>query len=165
MKKFTSKSQKTGEIGEELACKFLVKHGFTIFERNYTKKWGEIDIVATKNGVLHFFEVKAGVTRVTSKQVFVKQENDVTRVTFQSNSEQKSSVTRVTLVNNVSHETFRPEENLHPGKLKRLFKTVETYLIERKIGEKPWQIDVAIVSLDLEKRVGKVKILENIGYE
>ena len=44
-KVFTSKSQQTGEIGENVAVKFLMKHGFSIIERNYTKKWGEIDII------------------------------------------------------------------------------------------------------------------------
>lgn len=58
MKRFTSKTQKTGEIGEDIACRFLVKRGFKIVERNYTKRWGEIDIVAKKAKRLHFLEVK-----------------------------------------------------------------------------------------------------------
>jgi len=58
-KVFTSKKQKIGELGENLAERFLVKHGFNIIERNYTKKWGEIDIVAQKDRVLHFVEVKS----------------------------------------------------------------------------------------------------------
>ena len=53
MKKFTSKSQKIGQIGENVASKYLVKHGFSIVERNYTKKWGEIDIVARKEKRIH----------------------------------------------------------------------------------------------------------------
>lgn len=60
MKQFTSKTQKTGEIGEEIACMFLMKHGFTILERNIANKFGEIDIVAKSHGVQYFFEVKAG---------------------------------------------------------------------------------------------------------
>lgn len=60
MKQFTSKTQKIGEIGENLACMFLMKHGFTILERNVANKFGEIDIVAKKKGIVHFFEVKAG---------------------------------------------------------------------------------------------------------
>jgi len=57
-KVFTSESQKTGEIGENIAVKFLVKHGFSILGRNYTKKWGEIDIIAEKKGKIYFVEVK-----------------------------------------------------------------------------------------------------------
>lgn len=59
MKQFTSKNQKIGEIGEDLAIKFLVKHGFLVSERNYTKKIGEIDIVAFKANKLYFVEVKS----------------------------------------------------------------------------------------------------------
>ena len=60
-KVFTSEKQKIGEIGENVAAKFLMKHGFAILDRNYTKKWGEIDIVAEKDNLLHFVEVKSVV--------------------------------------------------------------------------------------------------------
>jgi len=51
--------QITGRTGEDLAVRFLIERGFKIVERNYRKKWGEIDIVAEKDDVLHFVEVKA----------------------------------------------------------------------------------------------------------
>ena len=54
-----TEKQKIGNIGESLACRFLEGRGFKIVERNYRKKWGELDIVAEKGGVLHFVEVKA----------------------------------------------------------------------------------------------------------
>lgn len=56
--------QKVGQIGEKVACMFLEKHGYKIIDRNYRKKWGEIDIIAQKDKVLHFVEVKS-VSRVT----------------------------------------------------------------------------------------------------
>jgi len=62
MKKFSSEKQKLGELGELITCRYLLNKGFSIIERNYTKKWGEIDIVAIKDGVIRFFEVKS-VTR------------------------------------------------------------------------------------------------------
>ena len=43
-KVFTSRSQRTGELGEKIAVKYLESKGFSVLERNYTKKWGEIDI-------------------------------------------------------------------------------------------------------------------------
>lgn len=49
---------KTGSIGEDIACKYLISKNFTILERNYLKKWGEIDIVAKKDNRIHFVEVK-----------------------------------------------------------------------------------------------------------
>lgn len=59
MKKFTSKSQKVGEIGENVACRHILGLGFEIVDRNYTKKWGELDIVAEKGRLIHFIEVKS----------------------------------------------------------------------------------------------------------
>ncbi len=51
--------RQTGVIGENISVKHLVKHNFDILDRNYRKKWGEIDIIAKKDGVLHFIEVKS----------------------------------------------------------------------------------------------------------
>ena len=58
-KVFTSKNQRTGEIGESIAAKYLQNKGYSIIERNYTKKWGEIDIVAENGDTLCFIEVKS----------------------------------------------------------------------------------------------------------
>ena len=38
---------------------FLIKKGFKILDRNYRKPWGEIDIIAEKDNVVRFVEVKA----------------------------------------------------------------------------------------------------------
>lgn len=48
-----------GNIGEDIACKFIQVRGFEVIERNYLKKWGELDIVAQKDSKIHFFEVKS----------------------------------------------------------------------------------------------------------
>lgn len=53
----------TGDKGEEVACHYLEKHGFLIQERNYQKKWGEMDIIAVKDGILQFCEVKSVVLK------------------------------------------------------------------------------------------------------
>jgi len=129
MKNFTSDSQKIGQIGEDIACKFLMKHGFSIIERNYTKKWGEIDIIADKDGVIYFVEVKS---------------KSVSDLDF------------------VSDETNRPEDNMHPWKLKRLSRVVETYLISKRLGNIKWQFDLLVVYLDIDKRMARVKRVENI---
>jgi putative endonuclease len=49
-----------GQLGEDIICGYLKNRGFRVVLRNYRKKWGEIDVVAEKNNVLHFVEVKAG---------------------------------------------------------------------------------------------------------
>ena len=36
----------------------MTNSGFNVLQRNFYTKFGEIDIIATKDGVLHFIEVK-----------------------------------------------------------------------------------------------------------
>jgi putative endonuclease len=52
-----------GKQGEELAEVFLVKNGFKILYRNWRFSHYEIDIVAIKNDVPHFVEVKLRTSR------------------------------------------------------------------------------------------------------
>ncbi len=47
-----------GKKGEELAAKFLCKNGYTILERNFRLKLGEIDLVCKKSNTIVFVEVK-----------------------------------------------------------------------------------------------------------
>lgn len=131
-KVFTSEKQKIGEIGENVACKFLLKTGFSILDRNYTKKWGEIDIVAEKMGKLYFIEVKAV-------------------------SRDFSFVSQGTL------DEYKPEDNMHPWKLKRLSRTIQTYLISKKIPEEmEWQVDLLVIFLDLKDKKAKIKVVNDI---
>ena len=136
---FTSKTQKTGEIGENIAVKFLVKHGFLILNRNYTKKWGEIDIIAEKASKLYFIEVKS-VSRETLNTFIPKSYND-------------------------SDERYqhRPEDNMHPWKLKRMSRTIQTYLLSKKIpDEKEWQVDLLVVYLCQKEKRARVKVVSDI---
>jgi len=47
-----------GNLGENLALKHLHKQGYTILERNFRSKFGEVDIIAQDGEVLVFIEVK-----------------------------------------------------------------------------------------------------------
>lgn len=47
-----------GLEAEDKASFYLQKIGFKVIERNFHSKFGEIDIVASKEGILHFCEVK-----------------------------------------------------------------------------------------------------------
>lgn len=51
-----------GQRGESLTCKYLKKRGYRILERNYTTAAGEADIIAYKDGIYAFVEVKARAT-------------------------------------------------------------------------------------------------------
>jgi len=123
-KVFTSEKQKIGEIGENIAARFLMKRGFAVLDRNYTKKWGEIDIVAKKGDILYFVEVKS-----------------------------------------VSWETsgYNPEDNMHPWKLKRLSRVIQTYLLSKNVDDDlEWQVDLLVVYLDLKNKRARVKVVSDI---
>jgi putative endonuclease len=119
-------------MGEDIASNFLKKKGFEVVCRNYRKKWGELDIVAEKDNVIHFIEVKT-----------------VSRKSFGGRFEQE--------INN-----YKPEDNMHPWKMKRLQRALQTYILEKRLDDKQWQFDLACVFLDQERRVAKVRLLENI---
>ncbi len=52
-------SRVKGDAAEERGSRFLYDAGFSIVERNYYSRFGEIDIIATKEEALHFVEVKS----------------------------------------------------------------------------------------------------------
>jgi putative endonuclease len=118
--------RKLGDLGEGIACEFLMKRGFIILERNYLRKWGEIDVVGDKNGVIHFIEVKSVEGSLSSVA-----------------------------------NGYRPEDNMHPWKLKRLARTMQTYMLEKRL-DCDYQLDLITVRIDTRSRVGHVELIENI---
>lgn len=48
-----------GNLGEDFACKYLQSKGHYILSRNYSSKWGEIDIISLYHKELFFVEVKS----------------------------------------------------------------------------------------------------------
>ncbi|MBI2045936.1 MAG: YraN family protein [Parcubacteria group bacterium] len=121
--------QKIGVIGENIACRFLEnKYNFKIIKRNYRKKWGEIDIIAEKDNMLHFVEVKT-----VSCETGFDTEN-----------------------------IKNPEENIHPWKLKRLSRTIQSYLMEKDTEGGDWQFDTLAVFLFIKDKKARVRFFENI---
>src|SRR5262245_59787617 len=55
----TKARKETGNLGETIACKFLEQKGFKVVARNYRRKFGEVDIIATDGSCVHFVEVKS----------------------------------------------------------------------------------------------------------
>lgn len=50
--------KRTGDKGESAAADYLMNQGYTVIQRNFRTRAGEIDIIALKDGVLVFVEVK-----------------------------------------------------------------------------------------------------------
>ncbi len=61
-------SREKGNRAEEIACVYLREHGFDIIDRNVHSRFGEIDIIALREGTLHFIEVKSGDSYDTAVQ-------------------------------------------------------------------------------------------------
>lgn len=55
--------QKLGSHGEDIACEYLIKHGYKIIERNFKKTYGELDIISLYKDILVFIEVKTRIGR------------------------------------------------------------------------------------------------------
>ena len=56
-------SKQLGNFGEKIACRYLEQKGYKILARNYVKELsavlkGEIDVIAKKDGIISFIEVK-----------------------------------------------------------------------------------------------------------
>ena len=128
-----TEKQKLGRLGEDIAQKYLENKRFSIVGQNYRKKYGEIDIIAQKGKILHFIEVK--------------------------------TVSREIKEGNVSRETdiYRPEDNIHPFKLRRLSRTIQAYLVEKYRNTEPeWVFDAITVKLDISQKTAKIRFLEDI---
>lgn len=121
-----------GKIGEDLAARYLVNKGFLVVERNYLRKWGEIDLIVEKQGLTHFIEVKT-ISRDLSEGGFHMKPGD-----------------------------HRPEDNVHPEKLRRMARVIQTYLLHKKIEAGNWQFDVVTVLLDRKNKKAKIDIIPNI---
>jgi len=120
----------TGDIGESIAATFLVKRGFSVIQRNYSKKVGEIDIICKKGETVYFVEVKTLV---------------------------KASVSRET------GDSFRPEDNIHPGKIKRMERAIQTYIGETDY-EGEWEIIAVAVELNKEEKTARVRLLDDLAW-
>lgn len=135
-----TEKQRIGRLGEDIASKYLENKGFSVIDRNYLKKYGEIDIIAEKARILHFIEVKS--------------------VSREMGPEKEAYVS-----SNVSRETdsYRPEDNIHEYKLRRLSRTIQSYLVEKYQKNEPeWVFDAITVEIGEKDKKAKVKFIENI---
>ncbi len=123
----------TGNLGEQIAVRFLIKKGFVVLEQNFKKlPIGEIDIIAKKSGAFHFVEVKS-TERKFSHETFSRE--------------------------NISHETWRPEERVDETKIRKIALVAGIYLQGK--GEVDWQIDVISVLIDRDNKKAKCEMTEN----
>lgn len=94
-----STSSLLGIKGEQLAKAYLENLGFQIIERNYKTSFGEIDIIAQKDQVIHFIEVK---TRTSSHFGFPYEAVDQQKV-----NKIKNVINFYCLQNSIKNDTLR----------------------------------------------------------
>ncbi len=59
------------------------------------------------------------------------------------------------------NEGYRPEEQVHPAKLRKLARTAELYMNERN-DQRDYQIDVVGVFLDHARRIARCRLYEQV---
>ncbi len=73
----SNKSRKEiGALGERIAAEYVERHGMKVVDKNFTKKTGEIDLVAQEGETLHFIEVKSVLVNKFFDQYATRDEYD-----------------------------------------------------------------------------------------
>ena len=73
------------------------------------------------------------------------------------------TVTRKESIQSNTNDDYEPEDNVHPWKIKRLCRTIESYLSEKGIDEDvDWSLDLVTVYLDTKQKILKIDYLAGI---
>ncbi len=130
----TTEKQNIGQLGEDIAVKYLEKHGYKILDRNYRKPWGEIDIIASEN--------------IGENQFLARQSQELVFIEVKTQNQKFE---------------WRPEENITFHKKRQLSRIVTTYLKANKIPEdQNWRVDVLAITLDFKTKNASVEHIQNI---
>jgi len=129
------KNKEVGNKGEDLACQYLEQLGYEIIKRNHSDRVGEIDIVAYKDYVIHFVEVKS-VSRETRNNV-IHETSDV----FE----------------------YNPAEKVDRLKMRKIEKVAEKFLFENGLEEEAYQFDLIMVFIYDGGFCYKIEVIENIN--
>jgi putative endonuclease len=111
-----------GRVGEKIACRYLRRHLFSIIERNYNSRYGEIDIIAKRGELIIFVEVKARRDKSFGepfeavgprKQAQIKRMAKMWLATHQRDPVLKDSVFRFDVISILLNEDNESVEFLH----------------------------------------------------
>lgn len=111
-----------GQRGEIAAAAYLQKKGYRILQQNFHTHWGEIDIIAKKDNVVSFFEVK---TRV-------------------------------------GEDYGKPYESVNSGKIKRLQRPIQYFLLQNDLKDYKLSLDVISIMLNADLSVEKIMHFDNV---
>jgi putative endonuclease len=128
-------SNPTAVLGEDLAVEFLKKKGYTILERNYRKRYGEIDIIAV--------EKRDGISRKEGKIV--------------------ESLVFIEVKTRRTAEYGTPLEAIGRGKLRELTRTAQFYKLSHKGLPDLMRIDAISIVLNHNDNKSIIEHVENIS--
>ena len=115
-------SRELGFLAEGIARHYLIKNGYEILASNYKFKFGELDIIARKENLISFVEVKS-------------------------------------LKN--PHEGFEPEMRVDRKKKNKLMNLATAYMLNKKMTDSSWQIDIISVIFDIENKKARIRHFKN----
>jgi putative endonuclease len=108
-----------GNQGENEANDFLLQNGYTILQRNWRYRYWEVDIIATKQNILHFIEVKTRTSNnfgYPEASVGIKKMNALKKAAEQflilhpNYNLIMFDVVAITILNNKTHEILMIED-------------------------------------------------------
>jgi len=126
-------TKEVGALGEKIAQEYLKRHGLRIRDINFARKTGELDIIAEGP------EAGGTLHFVEVKTIAVDE--------FP--------------VGSPANDTYDPSVNLHASKIRKVARTGEWYVLEKKwSGE--WQVDGCLVWLRRRDGMARVQYLPQI---
>lgn len=128
--------QLAGQKGEDIAVRYLKKHGYTILERNFRIRGGEIDIIGIDPST-GSHSASSGQAEVTLVFVEVKTRS--------------------------STEFGTPFEAITPWKLKSLIKAAQFYRLKHPRLPELMRIDAVGIVLDSEGNPASIELVKNIS--
>lgn len=132
IKGMTNTPMKIGKLGESIALRFLESKNYSLLDRNFRRKWGELDLVVKKDEQIVFVEVKTVSCFVPGG---VPREGE---------------------------DKHRPEDKVGVHKRDRLRRIIQTYLGKFSNQPTNWRVDLICVYLDKKRERSEIKWLENI---
>jgi putative endonuclease len=94
-----------GKAGEDIVVKHLVKQQYKILDRNFRKQYGELDIIASKDGIVHFLEVKT-----VSSEVDFENHRPEEKIDHNKRKKMAKTIESYLAGNSVSYETEEIQE-------------------------------------------------------
>lgn len=145
------KNKEIGNKGEDLACQYLEQLGYEIIKRNHCDRVGEIDIIAYKDYVIHFVEVKS-VSRETQNNVIHETFEDKNTYFTGNDDDYKYKTCE-----------YNPAEKVDRLKMRKIEKVAEKFLFENGLEEEAYQFDLIMVFIYDGGFRYKIEVIENIN--